>query len=63
MRVILCIFALAGLTNAARRSPVEPMDGADVVHKDDQLEQRRTIARGSFTPGVDTRSQARRAGP
>lgn len=59
MRVILFIFVLAGLTNAARESSDPATSGVYIP----QEEQRRSIARGAFTPAVDTRSHSQRAGP
>ena len=63
MRVILFIFALAGLTNAARQSGAEVMDAVPVIQGDDPVEQRRSIARGTFTPRVAARRHTQRAGP
>jgi hypothetical protein len=59
MRVILFIFVLAGLTNAARESSDPAPSGAYVP----QEEQRRSIARGAFTPAIDADSHSARAGP
>lgn len=63
MRVILAIFVLAGLTNAARDALSSAPRGADAPQTQRAPEHGRSIARGPFTPRVDARSQGSRRGP